>query len=1825
MENYERTMELVDVAQNSAGKSQKQFAKFSDSVEFKVNKLKNTLEQVRTSIINQDTINYYLELGDKIAKKLQGLDFTKIIKIAPIALTFGRQMASNWIKGFSDGIKKGRGAISNLLGKAFGKGQGLQERIKELDQIQKEINDISNAGKNLENLKLTLPGAQEAISLLEEADQNIKDIQTKLNTTNTDKPEEEINKLKQELEEAQQAALNLRYTISQDSFQGMELIKNYDLNKQKGDISGLKDKAKVLKNSIANSKMFQGLGQAAGSAMATAAMMAFTGNFDLSDITKTTAIQSAVTAISQAFSGNLHAALGSAFVGAISWGISELSKYIDEQNEKAHLAADGVYKWTKRLEELEDKQEKLNETLDKANKEYDEQKEVYDSISEANETYQELSKKILLTEEEQENLNNATQTLLDYMPNLLAGYDSQHNAILKSGDAYDELIEKQKQSLILAAKEQNEAEKKAKLNEMEIELAKRNKSRAEVYQIEELQGKHGDYTNTRTGIWEDRTYYLSQILNPREAGFGELTDTGEVYAEAVSVLSKDNTVLQELVAELLTEEGMKKVKDLEDLDIFGIEAFAKKLQEKINELDPSTFSSEEYDAFVKDLSDIWLTTLDNDIDLYFLENPEVDKLSKEKQDLLEEVIKKALVKEKDIEDIIKENTTAEGIDTKNIEKQYKEYINDLLDEDLIKEIESLSNADFTKYGDFVAEAYLEPIEKLEEDLKNFKGSENVKKLMEVIHEDVKNSYQKSYDEIKEIYGQGFEGSELDQILQNVGAESAANIANAFGKFDSNEAAKAFMTTLSKNLEQYSNLPTEALTYLLGQDWDNFDWGDFSKTKQAFINYCDTLEEGVDNAEQIFDDFFKHLNTFNVLETPGLLTIESLEENLLSGLDEKVSASSGLADAVQRQLENGVLTFSESQSFKEACEKIGLNAEDYISYGIDGSIAIDTEALKQGLEDQKVSEQEVLDEVRNTLQAKRDELSEQLAIYDAVYATLDGDTERRNVAVDIANAYWDAAAALAEINPNIQLSDRKEYQLNFTGVSKDDIESRRQEIIDAIASIDEALANLNPNSPEFKALMTQYEAAYNEMLGNVEEGITNAAETTKTKEKDAEEALKAWEDQLDAVNEKTKTLAETIQGTEWFDAGVDPMYNYTTALERVSKAADKAKTALTELNDNVDPQQAMDKYLDAIHQEAAISEAEARTYAKAIANGQKVVNEKLSKEIEKINKATGSNMSTDVSELYKLYGDRYSIDINRLNSLNINDEFKKMLADEIKSWNDNLDKIEELEDKRLQRIKEFKEAQKSALQSIVNLQEEMKNALKEKYEQEIEDIENKYKAMEEADNDYVSALEESIKRQRELRERETQWNDLADKERKLSLMQRDTSGGNLVATRQLEKEVQTDRQKLLDDSVDDIIDGLKEMYELQKESREAEIEYRKALLDDGMLMQEVATALEQIHSADDLVAWFESVTDVSNMSKEQLELERLSWEEMYEAKEVYLETSTAQFEEALMVTEEDIQNVVAETSENLTTMADWTLEKIGNSVEEAITKAQKDLDEARTQLQEKWSAYLDALAKTVQQGTTVVKKEQDTKDLITNTALKGLQTAQNYTKYSVLRDNVVTKTSIQNYTNSTASVSNLLTKINNLVQQIQSIAKTNRPTTLSGTLAKINNLIQQAQSVAVNKPSIKSGLSEIGNLIQQIRPDNVSVSAGTLSNYIIRMMNNLTQQMQTKAYAKGGLVDYTGPAWVDGTKSKPEAFLSSEDTKRIGEAAKILAQLPLLNSEVDKNNITNNSIGDTTINLNLTVENISSDYDVDQAVERVKKDIVEAAKYRGSNVILNKRV
>lgn len=86
------------------------------------------------------------------------------------------------------------------------------------------------------------------------------------------------------------------------------------------------------------------------------------------------------------------------------------------------------------------------------------------------------------------------------------------------------------------------------------------------------------------------------------------------------------------------------------------------------------------------------------------------------------------------------------------------------------------------------------------------------------------------------------------------------------------------------------------------------------------------------------------------------------------------------------------------------------------------------------------------------------------------------------------------------------------------------------------------------------------------------------------------------------------------------------------------------------------------------------------------------------------------------------------------------------------------------------------------------------------------------------------------------------------------------------------------------------------------------------------------------------------------------------------------------------------------------------------------------------------------------------------------------------------------------------------------------------------------------------------------------------------------------------YKKGGMVDYTGPAWVDGTKSRPEAFLSAEDTQMIRtliDGWKYVATRPTITS-IDgllKDGSSGNTIGDVYVTLNEAQFNTDDDYEL----------------------------
>jgi hypothetical protein len=97
------------------------------------------------------------------------------------------------------------------------------------------------------------------------------------------------------------------------------------------------------------------------------------------------------------------------------------------------------------------------------------------------------------------------------------------------------------------------------------------------------------------------------------------------------------------------------------------------------------------------------------------------------------------------------------------------------------------------------------------------------------------------------------------------------------------------------------------------------------------------------------------------------------------------------------------------------------------------------------------------------------------------------------------------------------------------------------------------------------------------------------------------------------------------------------------------------------------------------------------------------------------------------------------------------------------------------------------------------------------------------------------------------------------------------------------------------------------------------------------------------------------------------------------------------------------------------------------------------------------------------------------------------------------------------------------------------------------------------------------------------------------------------------YATGGIADFTGPAWLDGTKSHPELVLNARDTQNFIELKDVLA-------DMRKNGGLSLTGGDNYYDIKVQVDSLGSDYDVDRAIDRIKARIAQDGAYRNVNTL-----
>lgn len=1893
MSDYDRTMELIDAAYNSAGKSQQQFAKNMETIEFKTKRLKNSWETLRQSFVNSDFFKGAADSANNLLQSLNELSGKDYAVLAASFLLFGKNLAMGIIKGFSQSITSINAAIGTTIEKIsqkiipenlkikMGLSSDSQQRIDKLKQDIENLKsqkveikvDTADASVEIEQLKNRISELQaktdeafesnqvsktailntissnihNSIQASEYSERYIKtgDIGVILSdlkpTSNADVVREFLETERIEIEKNNALIDNLNKEVDESINKINQLEQKEAKAAQKTTQKANKKNAKTDKKISKKEKkisQIEGMmpeeetlikergnfyGQVFSSAFLTATTTGLLAKdpFKAFGTTSLTTLGLLVPQVVSIFT-TMGIKSGLAFIksaGPVALVITAITaaatagvvairnklKEIQEDKIENRIAAA-----KKRLEELED-------TANTASTDAKEAKDSAKSMSDLKEEYEALNSKQVKTTEEQERYTELVSQIREQFPEIVTYYDETTGQLQVQAELWQSMVDSQKQIAESATKESYlknvaAASESVNLSELQLESAQQkvdllNRS-IESGNLQDIMTEGNSLFNWQDifdslglgsyadiSAEEEQAIYdlLMGIENPDSKKYegilvyvdklqGELDSATDNLRRAKEAFENQQVAFlssaiqgtrdeSEAVSNFIAEQYKGNIEETEKITDKTLKKWSNLNRDTRAAVEMYGYTEETYDNDFENNKDTLIDTLNAIIPAYKVLNDAQAKTAeltdKQKQSISEFAQK------------VPELTAAQlqayqiaGINTEEFDKYKQQYIDALNS--------ALSDASsFTTYGKDVFSTWT-----------------------------------------------------TDQINQF--ALSMANISDRLGE----DTAKDFADAALKFKDQY-NLTAKEFSALMSTDFVNTDLTNIEEAKESVIN---VLEESMtsDEAKAAVEAFYNMAEDMGPLDlkidTEGAL--KTIEDQVKGKLDDIVkSFSKTVQPAIENQLTNGFINFSDYSSLADELKTMKLDINDYVKATSNGYV-LDTEALRDAYVNLALTQDQLVeaakDQLRQAISEEQQKLTT-LQLYQAQLNATSSQISLNNVIIsqlqtmNLLQGKYVPASGIVSFNPA-------------------ELSAEKKSVSDAISGSKKQIEDLNKllnDESYLKNIGLMGESAAAEILsgyGDAQKKATEAQKKTADNAKKVSDAQKKVADAEKKVADAQKDLQEALYGTEWYEPAIDHLYNYTTLIERLGKQADETKEKIESLKseDNVDD--LVKKYQDLIHQEAVATKAENAVIEQSVQNFLKVLDE-------------------NYAGYYSMINDRVMIDIKALADAPMNDDLKSYAMETAQQINELLDQIDDNNDKLKDRLDEAEQIRKDARDKVIDLQDKVVEVLKEKYQEEIDATKDKYSALEEADNDYLDALEEAIEKQRRLRDRENSYEDLAQKERKLALLKRDTSGTNQKNVLSLEDEVQQDREKLLDDEVDSLIDSMKEMYETQKEARDAEIEYLEDVLDAADLYKEAAEIISNWASQEDMTSWFfENNPEVESMTVEKLEQYRDELEELYNAREVYMTTSTVDFTNALQTTQGEVEATISAISETLTDEADRSLGEVQEKVADAQEKAREALQDALDALADAQSSVADAMADTANTSMNYMKQVSDyysslLASMMANQAsqtviamgAQGLTTAENEELKAL--QNKKTKTAddkkrIQELQNKgkTHSISqtaaNPITGITgqSLTSAVSSIKiKTQREQDWKSTISQHKS--SKDSNGKQRNYVFSTGTDSYYFSTQQEMQDwyNKWKNSGKISGLIKDSKGNFAAKAKKRTgkhgfsnlsgfkYADGGLVTYTGPAWVDGTQNKPEAFLNAEDTKRIGQAAELLANLPIFNNTSNANNAVSATYGDTNVSVNITVESIANDYDVDRMMKRVEEKITSAAKPIGTSVILKK--
>ena len=555
------------------------------------------------------------------------------------------------------------------------------------------------------------------------------------------------------------------------------------------------------------------------------------------------------------------------------------------------------------------------------------------------------------------------------------------------------------------------------------------------------------------------------------------------------------------------------------------------------------------------------------------------------------------------------------------------------------------------------------------------------------------------------------------------------------------------------------------------------------------------------------------------------------------------------------------------------------------------------------------------------------------------------------------------------------------------------------------------------------------------------------------------------------------------------------------------------------------------------------------------------------------------------------------------------EFGAAIEDYISQLEQFQDDYEDAEDKYYDALDAQTELLEEIAQDMFDAEEKVLDILVDVREKEIERLENINDSINNGNDRLMKSIQKSIDKIRRDRDNKKTEETLAEKERRLAYLKQDTSGKNALEIKQLEEELKNERESYTDTLVDQSIDDIQSSMDEASEQRERQIEILNKQLE---AYQESGEAMKDVHK---LMAGAinpdGSINESSNLFK------------LLEASSDYQAASNQKRDFLLEELVQAVKNygTYLGTSSTLKDAVKKGLVKAG--AQKTVTYEEKSYAGTvtnggnfvgKTSTGEEIGIKGDKLVYDSTTGDVFIGTESLSSSDIYNPSINGIEGDKTVTVPSA-----PTPTTPSEDTTTTSTKKGILSSLPK-ERESTSFSKAQRKSVQKG----LNALVSAGIITGVDGKKKGSKLKidgEIGNLSKK-QMKKLQKKIGVKGKSYTGRWNPTTyskfhSSKYYPAYKEGGLADFTGPAWLDGTKTRPEMVLNAQDTENF---IKLKDTLSSLRKTTSSSSINSNDI----ININIDVKEIANDYDVDQMINRVKKEITKAASNRNVNTINRRR-